>query len=202
MKNQNKFSIFSESEDSYYYNIRHFREQLLKPIAVFFAQLGFNANFFSAAGILMMLPFIFFFQYNPWISFLFLLLAIFCDNVDGSVARLKNEASEKGAFIDAVADYVVYFFVFFTLFYYSFFNAFWGALHLLNYVVMQFFVSLAAIKKVQVFPVLRSKLLIYLFLLIWLAWGINYFDPLLIFLTVYMLITNLFLFIKIKWSLS
>jgi len=80
-------------------------------------------------------------------------------------------------------------------------SPFWAAVLLLNYAVMQSLVIFGQMMDVKLFPILRPKLVIYLFFLIWLISGQNFFDPLLVLLSVYLFVSNYFIISKIRCSL-
>jgi phosphatidylglycerophosphate synthase len=201
MTEKNKLSIFSEKENSFYLKCRNGREKVLMPIAAAIANTGISASYITFAGLLLMVPFVYFFRFNPWFSLIFLLLSLLLDSIDGTVARLQKADSERGAFNDFIADYTVYMIVFLTMLFYGLLNPFWATFHTFNYLTMQMLVIYANYKEIEVFPVIRSKFLVYLFFVIWLITANNYFDGLLVFMTIYMIITNFFLYLKIKWVL-
>ncbi len=175
---------------------------LLSPIANWLADNNVKAEHLSYIGLLMIVPFVFFFSFNPWISFLFLLIHIFFDGLDGSVARLKKEDSEGGAFIDMVCDYTFFYAAFLTFIYYGFVDAFAGVIFIIIYMALQGFVSLAIIKKIKLFYILRPKLPVYMFFLIYLFSGFNFMNEFIIAVSFYLLISIAFIYNKIKCSLS
>lgn len=201
MFNRKEISIFGKEEHKYYIWFRQIRDKVFSPLADIFNGFGVKASHLSLLGKICMIPFVLLFQINPWLSVFFLVFYLFLDSIDGVLARAQGKDGTAGAFVDFTSDYFVYFVVFFTFLYYGLIGGFWGALHLLNYLVMQFLIVYANFHMIEVLPVLRSKLLIYLFFLIWLISGVNYFDPLIVLLTVYMLVTNFFLYHKIRWAL-
>jgi phosphatidylglycerophosphate synthase len=196
------FSIFSEEEEKGYMRWRVLRDRALGPMAVWLAGHGVSATMISAAGLLTVLPFIWFFGFNPWLAFIFIILNVFLDALDGPVARAKGgSVARQGAVIDFACDHLGFFIIFMTFFYYGLMNPFWGSLYLVNYVVMLAMVLFCNALKIRFFPVIRSKYMIYLIFFVWLMTGYNHFDAVLVFFTFYMAITNYFLFTRIRCQL-
>ena len=173
----------------------------MRPLVQMLAKMGLKPDFISLVGLLMVVPFIYFFSFHPWIAFFFLVLNLFFDSLDGSLARFLKVESAKGELTDKAADYLSFSLVFLTFLYFGLLSPLWAAAHLLNYAVMQSFVTFAQMRKVKIFPIVRPKFVIYFFFLLWIITGQNYFDPVLVVLTVYLMISNLFLFIRIRCSL-
>lgn len=197
-----KFAVHAEEEKVLYNIVRRVKEFLLSPIAYWLADTNIKAEHLSYLGLLMIVPFIFFFSFNPWISFLFLLIHVFLDGLDGSVARIRKEDSESGAFIDMVCDYTFFYAAFVTFIYYGFLEAFAGIIFVIIYMALQGFVSLAIIKRIKLFYVMRPKLLVYLFFLIYLISGLNYMNEFILVMIFYLFISLIFIYNKIRCSLS
>jgi phosphatidylglycerophosphate synthase len=195
------FTFLNEKEEKGFGRWRTARDRLFKPLSVFLAEKGVLPEHASLLGILSVAPFIYFFKFNPWLSFVFLLLNIFFDGLDGPLARIGGRQSKSGAFTDFVCDHFSFLVIFMTMFYFQMMNGFWAALYLVNYLVMLTMVIYCRAMKIRFFPVVRSKYVIYLFFLIWLTTSANLFDPVIVFFTVYMVITNIFLFQRIRWAL-
>ena len=150
----------------------------------------------------MVIPFVYFFRFNPWIAFLFLILNLVFDALDGPLARLASKTTKWWAFLDhIICDQFSFFTIFFTFLYFGLLNNFWATVYLLNYILMLGFILYCNNFGVKIFTIVRSKYLIYLAFLIWLLSGNNYFDVFLIFFSVYMMIINLILIYRIKCSL-
>lgn len=196
------FSIFAEDEDRYHAKLRHVRDKAFMPLCKFFTRYGIKPDTLSYVGLLMVVPFIYFFGFNPWIAFIFILLNVLFDAVDGPLARYQHRLSVKGAVIDTVCDYLSFFIIFLTFLYYGLLSPFWGAVYILNYAVMLALIIFCRAMKITFFPVARSKYYVYLVFLYWLFTGVNFFDPFLVLCTVYMLVTNVFLFDRIRCSIQ
>ena len=195
------FSVFGDNEDKYAPKLRIIKDKMLRPVTAYLVGAGVKPEWLTIASLLMMLPFIYFFKFNPWISLIFLVLNVFCDGLDGSMARMKGHVSIRGAVLDTAADNLSFIIVFFTAFYFNLFNPFWGAFYIVNYVGLIFLVIISKGLKLNVFPIIRSRFYFYLLLFVFLFGGLNYFDYFHVLLGVYMMITNIFLFQRIKWEL-
>jgi len=196
------FSIFAEEEDEFFAKWRKWRDGLFKPIVQLLARYGVTAWHLSFVGLIMVVPFIFFFKFNPWLAFFFLLLNVFFDGIDGPLARIKGSVSVSGELTDLACDQLSFLIVFMTFLYYQLVGSFWGALYIVNYFLMLAMVIYCRLNKIRFFPVLRTKYVIYLVFLLWILTGVNFFDTVIVFFTVYMVLTNYFLFQKIRCSLQ
>jgi len=195
------FSIFSEEEDESFSRWRNVRDKFFKLLIDRLSKYGIQPSHLSFTGLMMVVPLIFFFKFNPWLAFVFLLLNVFFDGIDGPLARSKHISTGRGALTDLACDHLSFLVVFMTFFYYQLMGGFWGALYLVNYFVMLAMVIYCRSMKIRFFPVIRSKYMIYIVFLIWLLTGVNYFDAVIVFFTVYMVLTNFFLFERIRWAL-
>jgi len=193
--------MFGEDENRMYLKIRAVREKLMDPLAQILVDIGVTPDVLSYLGLAMMLPFVYFFGFNPWISFIFLLLHVFLDMLDGVVARKLKKSSAWGGMLDYTVDYTSFVIIFFTFLYYQVFSPFWGALFIFSYTLMHGFLLYMSMKKMHVFFIMKMRLWFYFFILIWVASGLNFFDPFLVVTTVYFLVTNFFLYNRIRCSL-
>ncbi len=197
-----KFAVHAEEEKAIYNIVRDVKEFLFSPIADWLADNAVKPEHLSYLGLLMVAPFVFFFHFNPWISFFFLLIHVLLDGLDGSVARIQKQDGESGAFIDMVCDYSFFYISFVTFVYYGFVNGFYGLIFTIVYMALQGFVSLGIIKRIKLFYILRPKLLVYMFFLIYLITGLNYMNEFVVLMIIYLTISLFFIFNKIKCSLS
>jgi len=195
------FSIFAEEEGGGYLKWRNFRDKVSRPFCDFFHKHGITHNHLSYLGLAMVIPFIYFFGFNPWLSYIFILLNLFFDSLDGPMARFSGKASTRGAVVDIMFDHLSFFIIFLTFLYFGLLNPFWGSVYLVNYVIMLAFIIFCRGLRIKFFPVIRSKYYVYMVFFIWLMTGQNYFDPFLVCFSFYMFATNFFLFDRIKCSL-
>ena len=199
-----KFAIhfFSEEEEGLYLKIRLWRDKFFQPLCVFLAQKKVTPNVLSFLGLLMMAFFVYFFRFNPWFSLLFLLLNLFFDSVDGVLARFLQQQSVRGDLLDHAFDQVSFFIAFLTFLSFQLIQPLWASVYLLNYVIMVFFTMILRSLQIKFFAVIHSKFFLYGTFLFWLLSGLNWFDPMVVFFSVYMIVTNIFLFYKLQWALS
>jgi phosphatidylglycerophosphate synthase len=91
-----------------YTQFAQMRDVFLRPLAKIFTRLGIGASIVTCSGIFFMLGFVLLVKSNPKAAFLFVLVAIGMDFVDGVVARYQQQASDRGKFIDMVADNFIF----------------------------------------------------------------------------------------------
>ena len=76
-----------------------------KIIGEIFSKPGLNPNQYSLFSILFVLFSLYsLFHNNLFFAFIFFVIAIFLDLVDGAVARLTQKATREGAYIDTICD--------------------------------------------------------------------------------------------------
>ncbi len=201
MKRGYDFGIFSEEEEEKYIKWRNLRDRFFHPLCVHLAKLRIPPAFLSYAGLLTVVPFIIFFPINPWFSFFAILANVFFDSIDGPYARYTKKDSSNGALTDMICDYGSFIVFFMTIFFYGLMNRFWAGFYIVNYAVMISLVIFCHKKKINFFPVIRSKYYFYGIFLILLISGRNIFDPFLVFFSVYMLISNILLADKLRCSI-
>ena len=98
----------NNSVEKGYRRFAELRDFLFRPIAKGLTSLGLGAAFVSNSGIFLMLGFIFFVRTKPLWALAFLVSAASMDFVDGVVARYQHTDSDKGKFVDMVADNVIF----------------------------------------------------------------------------------------------
>jgi phosphatidylglycerophosphate synthase len=91
-----------------YFQFAKLRDVYLKPLAKILTWLGISASGVSYSGIFLMSGFILMVRFNRKTALFFLLLAIGMDFVDGVVARYQHQASDRGKFVDMVADNIIF----------------------------------------------------------------------------------------------
>lgn len=98
-------------QEELYQKLTYKRDKIMLPFSFLLAKLGITPNIITTLGIASMFGFVYFFPFQPKLAVNFIFLAILCDLLDGSLARYKKTSSDKGKFIDMIAD-VLNFFVF------------------------------------------------------------------------------------------
>lgn len=81
-----------------------FRDRIFRIFAIILTKLKLKPNHITFSGIVLMIAFAVFTKINSNIAPVFLGFAIFCDGLDGVLARYQNKMSDKGKFVDVVAD--------------------------------------------------------------------------------------------------
>ncbi len=87
-----------------YWKVSKIRDSMCKSLLICLTQLRIKPNAVTYFGTVLMLLFILFIKKNLLLSLLFLLLTLFLDLIDGSLARFQKEESDKGKFIDTFND--------------------------------------------------------------------------------------------------
>lgn len=188
-------------EDQHYLRIRQWRDKVFRPLCLWLKKFPISPDHLTYAGFLMMIPFVYFFHFHPWLSFLFLMLNLLLDSLDGVFARLTGKTSPKGDFLDHGLDYLSFFIAFLTVQFYGMVDNFWATLYLLNYLIMIFLEVMAKQSNIKIFPTIKTKFGFYGLIFIWLVSGQSFLNPCMVLATVYMMVTNVFLFHRIRWAL-
>lgn len=202
MEDKIHFSKFSESEAPYFERFQKWRDSFFQPLCVFFTKAGVKPDHLTYLSVLLMLPFVFFLQQLPIVSLISLVLSVFLDAVDGPLARHQKTQSAHGFFMDLVADHLVLFTFVLALIYFKFIDGFWGAAYSLNYLLMIVMIVVMSALKMKIFTVWKSKFLLYLAWTLAIFFGFNFLDIFLVFFSIYMFLTNLFLLYKFRCSLK
>lgn len=87
-----------------YWKVSKIRDSMCKSLLICLTQLRIKPNAVTYFGTVLMLLFILSIKKNLLLSLLFLLLTLFLDLIDGSLARFQKEESDKGKFIDTFQD--------------------------------------------------------------------------------------------------
>ncbi|USN45622.1 MAG: CDP-alcohol phosphatidyltransferase family protein [Candidatus Woesearchaeota archaeon] len=87
-----------------YTRVAAFRTKLFAPLSFIVTKLHITPNHLTLLGILFFLLFACFARTRPTIALLFLIIGYLLDLMDGSLARYQNVTSDRGKFIDMVAD--------------------------------------------------------------------------------------------------
>ena len=91
-------------EQRNYQRLVRLRDTIFKPLLPELTALGINPLILSIGGVCFMIVFAALFYTQPaWAAFCFI-VSLLCDWVDGPLARYQGTASDKGKFIDVVAD--------------------------------------------------------------------------------------------------
>ncbi len=195
------FGIFSEKEEQGYLRIRKMRDAFLNPVVKFLSKVKVTPDQLTILSFLFIFPCVFFLNSQPLLSLLFLIFHLVTDAVDGALARHTKSFSLRGAFMDHACDYAFFFIFILALIYYHLVNGFWGAFFLVNYILMLGVLIALNYLKISSFFVYKSRNTFYVLFLILALSSFNLLDPFVVFFTVYMLLSNAFLFNKLRCSL-
>lgn len=89
-------------------NGRNLVQPLIEKLAKIFVRLGFSANMMTISSFVVgWISVVFIFLNHPIIAVIVLWISGLMDALDGTIARIKNEQSSLGAFMDICSDRVV-----------------------------------------------------------------------------------------------
>lgn len=109
---------FERNIENFIYSSRHWRQKVLYPILPLFAKIGVTANHLSILRMLLgIIAFPIFFYGYTTLSVSLIVIALITDTIDGSVARFQKNESDRGKFVDMLADHTLYVFSIAILFY-------------------------------------------------------------------------------------
>lgn len=189
-------------EEPIYERFQRMRDRFFAPVCGLLTKIGVKPDHLSYFNLLLIVPFAYFLHSSPFLSLGVLLLSLLADALDGCLARHQKISSQRGALLDIAADHAFFMGVVLSLIFVRSIDGFWGAAYAVNYLILIFLVMLMRSLQMHVFPVFRSKYYLYLFWILFLFTGLGYLDIFLVFCTVYMFLTNLFLFHSFRWSIS
>lgn len=93
------------SQEYYDLSVR-VRWVMFLPLVRLLSRLRVTASMVSYAGIIFMVPVLFFVKERPWLAVGCVVASIFADLLDGIVARYQETCSDKGKLVDMVCDNV------------------------------------------------------------------------------------------------
>jgi phosphatidylglycerophosphate synthase len=194
---KNKKAIYlSEAEGRYVEKFRTWKDKKLRFLIAILANLGVKPIWLSLAGLVCSVLTFFWLGSNTGVVLFLLILSVIFDNLDGSLARFTGDRDEKGAWVDLFCDNLGLVIVVLFSIYNGVISGFWGASYAVTYILMLIALFIFRFKKVAALPVFRSKYWFYGCFLVLLL-GADIFEPFLVFMTVYMLVMNVFLYKKL-----
>jgi phosphatidylglycerophosphate synthase len=98
----NGFSI-----EKFKHEAKRLKDNVVLPVSKFLHKLNVSPSFLSVLGLISGLVGAFFLVYSPKWVWLFILLHLIFDNLDGALARYTNTASLKGEWQDYAIDRIV-----------------------------------------------------------------------------------------------
>jgi phosphatidylglycerophosphate synthase len=87
-----------------YRKVEHIRNVLFHPLATQLTALKITPDALTCMGIVMMLLYLAFISFSPVTAVVCLMLAVAFDSLDGVLARYQRVSSDRGKFIDVMAD--------------------------------------------------------------------------------------------------
>jgi phosphatidylglycerophosphate synthase len=195
-------STFSQTEESAYERFQRIRDRFFRPVCAFLDRLGVKPDYLSYFHIFLLIPYFYFMNRAPILAAGVICLSLLIDCLDGGLARYQKSTSDKGALLDIVADHFVFFGVVFSLMITYITDRFFSTFYLMNYLLMIVLVMAMRANKLHVPPIVRSKYFFYFLCAMALFTGHNYLHVFLVFFSVYMLLTNIYLFHKYRCSLK
>ncbi|MBI2672090.1 CDP-alcohol phosphatidyltransferase family protein [Candidatus Woesearchaeota archaeon] len=189
-------------------NERKIRDRLFKPILKILTRLGLTATKVSNFKLVIFFPFLFLVKSNLKLAFSFVLLSYLSDIFDGPLARYQKKQSDRGKFLDIFGDFSVYLLIILNLFFLNVMNNNLLVYHLFIFPLVMI---LATLKKqenektdwiIKPAPELgQFNMLFLLFLFLYIYFGVNYLN--LVLLLINMLYTGLtlfyFIYLQYKW---
>ncbi len=182
---------------------KRYKDFLLGPLVTLLLKCKISPNQISLAAFSMIVPVIFLYPINSWLSALFILFNFILDGLDGPMARKSGHASKAGALTDLIADHFFLWFVFLMLYFYGVFEGFFAVFYLFNYVILTFVLLLLNFLKINYFFVFKSTYLFFLVYFLYLLSNgqINWFFPYFVLFSIYMSVNNFLLLNKLKNSI-
>jgi len=202
MNNSQKFTLFNSSEQQIMEAFQKKKDVLLRPLLEVLVRLRVKPAQVTFWSFMSIFGFVLFYNNFAGWALTFIVLGIILDLVDGSLARFSVVDSKSGALLDTAADNLGFFIVVLTLIYFGTVGGFLGALYVLSYVLMVVLLMTLNAAEPVAFFVFKSKYFLYLFLFIFVIFQFNFLDPFLVFCTAYMIVTNIFLFQKLRWAIK
>ncbi|MGL5830826.1 MAG: CDP-alcohol phosphatidyltransferase family protein [Candidatus Altimarinota bacterium] len=194
---KNKKSIYlSDFEVEGVNKFRDWKDKKWRFLIVILANLGIKPIWLSFAGLFCSALTFFWLDKSPVVVLFLLVLSVIFDNLDGSLARFLGKKDMKGAWVDLFCDNLGLILVVLFSIYHGVVDGFLGASYLVNYLFMLTALFIFQYKNVVAIPVFRSKYWFYGCFLV-LLFGYDIFEPFLVFMTVYMLVMNVFLYKKL-----
>lgn len=196
MPKNKKVIYLSDLESKYFDGFRDWKDKRWRFLIAGLANVGVKPIWLSLAGLFCSILTFFWIGSSSAVVLCLLILSVILDNLDGSLARFMGQKDEKGAWVDLFCDNLGLAIVVLFSIYHGVINGFWGASYIVNYILMLVALFIFQYKKEPALPVFRSKYWFYGCFLVLLL-GYDIFEPFLLFMTVYMLVMNGFLYKKL-----
>jgi len=159
--------------------LRPARDYLLRvysPVVRLLAHLGLSPNIVSLTAPLLGGLFIYVVPRNPQLAFFIWLLSMLVDGVDGALARYTGRSSDFGALVDQFADHTRETLIIVGLTLAGALSPLWGSLYPFVYTALNVMLFLGNCYHAPVPLALKSWLILYPAIMLYLLWGHNYLN--------------------------
>lgn len=183
--------VYAGKERKYMHKFQEMKDKLFSPFLKLLMILKITPNMLSVMSLILGVLFVVFISKDLMLSLLFLILSVFFDGIDGSLARFSNKVSKNGALVDQVCDHsmIVLSAVGFVMI--GLVNILWGIVYVLSYTLLVFTVVARNKREIPFSFVLRPRLFVYLAFLIFVVWNVNLVEYSLMIFSVQMLLQGL-----------
>ena len=151
-------------------------KRLYLPLVRLLAAVGVSPNTVSLLGPLLGLVFVYTVRRNPRLSFFIWLPSMMVDGVDGALARYLGRANSFGALMDQVSDHTRETLIVVGLTAAGALSPLWGSLYPFVYTALNVTLFLGNRFGVPVPFAVKSWMVLYPAILVYLLWGRNYLD--------------------------
>lgn len=158
-----KLQVFSAGESVWQRRFATWRQQTLAPICRVLTWLGVSADIVSLLGVAagLLVPLGLLRQEPGWIVLAYA-LHLFCDGLDGPLARHQDRASARGGYLDLVADHALLVLTAAALLALRPIAPFWALLYTVSYLLVVVHAAiLNTLGAPPRLPILRSKYLLF-----------------------------------------
>lgn len=177
---------------SIYLSVKKWRDLALKRPLNGLIKIGLTANMVSIFRAFLTVPMFFSVGWAPLAAVLLIFSNYLLDGVDGVIARMNKVDSLKGRALDVSIDNFYVIPLVLALIYFNLTSGFWGAFYIFNASADYFINYLRFGINIGKYPFSFSKYFVYLALLIWAVGMGNFFDVVLVFWSIALLIINIF----------
>lgn len=175
-----------------YLLVKKWRDQVLDKPARGLIEMGVSANQVSVFRAVLAVPLFFSVGLMPWLAVILLISNYLIDGLDGVMARISKKSNTKGRALDVCIDNFYVIPLVLGLAYFQIASGFWTAFYIFNASADYFINYLRFGIDVGKYPFSFSKYFVYFALLIYAIGFGNYFDVVLVFWSVALVIINVF----------
>lgn len=188
---------------------RKTRAIVFRPLVSASIFLGITPNMLSHLRLLMLIPIGYFLFTYPFVGSFLILAALFTDLLDGPLARKLKMASDRGRFVDIFADNIFYSVLVFLLIFLQVANPLALTLHMVLNGIANVIVIIQrneGIASDWLFAPRSGigyiKVVFYCVLFLFLWFGVNVLDPVLLLLNITLFVVALYYYIKFNRSVG